>query len=78
MTCQFLRTVRPIEPEVGGDPGGTVFPRFTECRLRILGSHEDPSQCEQTPLRGPCWDMKGQFESVEQWEGWAHSQLQRG
>ena len=72
--CKFLQVVQDVEAEAGGDPGGTVFCEYTDCQLGLLGVGEDCEPCKQTPECGPCWQMKEQFTSVEEWEAWAHQQ----
>ena len=73
--CQFLQRVRDVAYEVGNGPSPTVFPERWDCRLSLAHTGMDWEQCQQTPYRGPCWQMKNQFQAVEEWEAWVKFRL---
>jgi hypothetical protein len=73
--CQFLQRVQDVTYEVGNGPSPTVFQERWDCRLGLAHMGMDWEQCQRTPYRGPCWQMKKQFQTAEEWEAWARFRL---
>ena len=73
--CRYLRKVQHVVEEIGETTSPTELPPQWDCELGLSHLGMEWGKCLKTPVRGPCWQMEKQFETVEEWEAWANSQL---
>ena len=45
------------------------------CQLELHYTGIKWEQCQQTPFDGPCWQMREQFKTTEEWQAWVQVRL---
>ena len=70
MTCEFFKKVQRDLPDETQRAHSVTYPDG-DCELRRfvpLSIGMDWEQCKNTPRHGPCWRLKGNYPTQEEWQ----------
>jgi hypothetical protein len=74
--CKFYRVIPERIDEIGGGSPSTLIYQRPSCYLQQLVTVDEWENCKTSPYEGPCWDMKDQFKTPEEWENWVRNRIE--
>jgi hypothetical protein len=74
--CKFYKEILKKVDEMGGGSLSSINYQQPTCSLHFTIASNEWKNCRTTPHEGPCWEMKGKFNTIKEWDNWVRNHTQ--